>query len=714
MRSPVNKSLFLLGAFALFFLISILFIQGANVLFSSILVTTGTLIIYYAFKIFTKDSIKALFFLVLSVLLISFVPAGYQLATTFLVLGVSTVLLIVNAKDFKKLFISDLFKINDLSFSEKFLWFMLAMVLLVLCMSTSDGVFVFEQHHSFAELSLANSYSRSILNAPNLSYNLIKVKYHFLATQIPLYFSNIFNLPKLETVYFVIPLFFMLITFILTNSFFSKYPIVRVPIFILFFLPLIAWSAFGYENLSIPMLYSTCSYLLAFALMTMGAYFLISKQKSYLILTACLLIVIKVAFFFTLFGGAFLFFLKKKEIKNMFVVCSSLILAFVVLYILFLSGSHSYNVWVVFPSFLFSMAPSILISNNTLDIWRMVVIFIPFALFWAVIYTYFKKGKNDVLLGLSSISLSGILGILLLTEITESNSWHFYIAAFFPTALIFWFTFKNILQNNKDLNKKLAILLLYCFVVITMFFSSSNLILKNLARFSVHESKFLQGIYRKMLPGKNIPMPLYSNDLINAYTWLKDNTEKDSVVFFGKHYELQDVNAKKWEPSTAFIRSALSDRQMYCENFQYKGIGSQKDYPLRFASAVYFYSNFVDNSNKSKALLSLSYKDNFGKEPARPLSEHKELSPIVHYFRFGKEWTWLNMPKQIDFEIKQNLKGLDSLAWSQKPKWLKDFLEAANIDYVVLENYDKPNNFLRTVSQEVYADKSVEILKVNK
>lgn len=688
--------------------------HGLRVLLAASLMIIGAMAIYYALKLVIKDKIESVFVLIALIVFLSFIAKPFQLLAISALIGAVFIILVTKRKQFKNLVFLDIAKFESLTSADKIVWFSLLIAILFLGMTTSEGFFAADQHHPIAELSIANSYSNSILNTPDLSFNGKTVKYHFLGTQIPLLFSNILKLPVLESEYFLIPLFFILISFILINSFFSKYPIIKVPILILFFLPLNSWSIFEYGNLAFPMLYTTCSYPLAFILMILGTYFLINRQKSYLVLTACMLVVVKVAFSLTLFGGALLFFLRKREFKNIFVVSLSFMAAFIVLYSLFLSGSHSYNIWVLFPTFIFSMFPMSLISNANFSMLTLSTIFIPIFLYIAVILTYFKNRDNDVLLGLSAISLSGILGITFLTEIIELNSWQFYLAAYFSTALVFWFVFKSFLSNKKGLSKNIIICLFYCFIIATIFFSPDALIFKNFARYSVHKITFLQDIYMKMRPDKSIPEPLYSKDLIDAYSWLKDNTGKNSVIFFGKHYELQDINAKKWEPSTTFIRSALSARHMYCENFRYKGIGMEKDYPLRFANSVYFYYIFVDNSNKSKALLDLFYKDNFGNEPAKPLSEHKELRRLVHYFRFGKEWSWLNMPKQIDFEIRQDLNKLDSLKGPQKTKWLKEFLEKAMIDYVVLENSDRPRDSLQTVTQEVYKNNSVEILKVKK
>ena len=70
----------------------------------------------------------------------------------------------------------------------------------------------------------------------------------------------------------------------------------------------------------------------------------------------------------------------------------------------------------------------------------------------------------------------------------------------------------------------------------------------------------------------------YAQQLIQAYSWLNKNISSNSVVLFGLHYD----------SSEEFIRSALSEKQMFCEGFKAKGILMENDYVPRKADIIRF------------------------------------------------------------------------------------------------------------------------------
>ena len=74
----------------------------------------------------------------------------------------------------------------------------------------------------------------------------------------------------------------------------------------------------------------------------------------------------------------------------------------------------------------------------------------------------------------------------------------------------------------------------------------------------------------------------FSNDLINGYEWLNKNIDRNSIVLFGKHYELNN---------DSYIRSSISGRQMFSEGTKYKGVCLEKDFSFRLSISRYFFLN---------------------------------------------------------------------------------------------------------------------------
>lgn len=661
-----NKLLFL--ATSGIFLSIAFFTHGLNSILAAILLLLGTGVLYFGIRLLVKNSISSLFALVLLIVFLSFLKGNYQLYLTVVVFLFFGILLFLKREQFKNLANAAYSAFQRIDKKDMYTWILLFLLVLFMGFVNNKGLYAVDPHHSVYELSLGNSFSLSIFNPTDLSYDGKSVRFHFLSTQIPAFFSNIFNVSLLDAAYFITPLFFLSIIFITIHLFFFEYPIVKTPIFILFFLPLLGTltSPNGFINRS---LLAPPSYFLGFILMIIAIYYLINRRYLLLTIVAAVLLLTKAPFFITLFGGIFLLFMRNREFKNAFLVLPVLALIFIVLYKLFLSGAHSHNLWVLVPQALLNfrgMVPVIVLAFSALLV-------------------YIRERTNSVLLTLASVSLAGILGILLTGEVAEANSIQFYSAAYFCLPLLLWYVLNNFLREA-NLRKELISIIV---------FSSAIACLPTM---KIYAKTFAESVLRK---------PIVTVDLINAYSWLKINTSDDSVICFGKHYEASK-KAVEWWPDTSFIRSALSGKQMYCENFKYKGILMEKDYPERLANSIHFYKNFVNSSPKSQKSLSLFFKKDFGEKPGIPLSESKEHFTQILYILSNKvDWYYPNRADQVKYEVKNHLKN-----FSVTRTWVLEFIESAKINYIILENNDRPTKFLNEVAAKVYANEAVTILKI--
>ena len=148
---------------------------------------------------------------------------------------------------------------------------------------------------------------------------------------------------------------------------------------------------------------------------------------------------------------------------------------------------------------------------------------------------------------------------------------------------------------------------------------------------------------------------------------------------------------------------------MFCENYQYKGIGMQSDFSSRFSNTIIFYKKFIRSSVYSKILLSFFENDSFGKEQAVPLSMENDLiSKMIYRFSFHKEWIWSNIQTKTRYEIKESIKNLKHV----KQDWAISFIKTSNIKYIVLENNDQPTELLEQIAYKIYFNKSITIFKV--
>jgi len=79
---------------------------------------------------------------------------------------------------------------------------------------------------------------------------------------------------------------------------------------------------------------------------------------------------------------------------------------------------------------------------------------------------------------------------------------------------------------------------------------------------------------------------------------------------------------------------------------------------------------------------------------------------MLHYLSLGKEWHFINRSKQVKFELKQALK--EDFTENDALKFLKQ----SKITHIVLENCDKPSDFLKKISKEIYNNGEFSVLEI--
>ena len=479
----------------------------------------------------------------------------------------------------------------------------------------------------------------------------------------------------------------------------------------------------------------------------------VSRSRSAAVMV---LLLIKSLYFVTLMGGVFLYLLRKENYVRIFSFFGVIVPVFAICHYLFLSGAGSDALWLVFPHFIYERMPTIFFGDSLeFDRARWTYSWVPLMVLYSALVVYFSKVSNDSLLMLSSVALSGFLGMLLITEPTSLSTRFFYTAAAIPMALTLyhWLREHYLPSPATSLFSLLPVVLYptWAFALtidllnvprpdsfVQLFVITAAIGVFSLRRMNissrpialyavcgiaaitlvseVSSNALLKGASRNLLNGTpardfNSFVNSYSSDLIQGYSWLNDNSLQDNVVLFGNHYELKDGG---------FIRSALSGRQMYCELNKYRGLGMQDDYAFRYASTIYFYRSFVESSETSRTLLdTIGDEEYVFSEPTyfssalSKESEHSLKGKALYYLSAGNNWSWINRPAKLDREIKAYWNDYERMDEGTSTAWAEHFLDSQNISHVVLENSDHPGLFLAGLTDTVFENDNITILRVH-
>jgi hypothetical protein len=533
----------------------------------------------------------------------------------------------------------------------------------LLSIPTQTGTFFTEFTHPIYGLSIGQSYKTLSLSIPDLSYSGKVISYHFFSVRLPLLFSTITNTTLLQSAFLITPLCLWALFLSVINLFKYLAPTKPFPWLTILFLPSFWVGSGGFTPLMSHFTMTTPAHSLAISLFMLCTISFLSNQFGLFLISFCLLTLTKASFSVVVVGALLLFFLRQSSNKlKLLKLIGFTILSFSVLFLLFLKGAHQHNLWLVFPGSL--------LRYLSLNLVMVIQIFTLLGISGRVLY----KSKSTIEQWIGASVFSGVLGILLLFEITEWNHTQFGAAVSILQAILLVLLVNRLKTKWKTFYKGLGTILI-AMGVFFYFETTVNTVKKAM----VNQASYHTGNY-------------VNNDLVSAYTWLGKQPTL-GVVLFSKHYE---GLSKGWFPKQSFIRSALSGKQLFSEHVKYKGVLMQPDYIERYAKNIFFYSTFVLPSELSKKEL-IKFKTS-------PVSD---FEPYLSPYSLGKQWFFNNKFAQL----KVTAPGLIKKEINSNSRLL-EFLNQYNITYVVLEWGDMPGERLKQISETVYQSKTVTILKI--
>jgi hypothetical protein len=739
-------------------------VKGLDGLYSATAIVSSTLTIFYGCRLVFRNTIISIFAIILLIISLSLCPHEVQVPFSVFVVISSLIVIAVKRKAWQDLIASDYQQVQQLRQLD------IAVGCIILCLSLFLGQLSptgFESENILfpvTPIALGHSYSFSLFTAPELSYAGKEVRYTFLFEQVPQYLSNVLGRPVLTVASFDLIFFLAILSFLLLHAFARRHSPTSTPLLIIFFFPVYVSRLTNSDSLYDRTVAFTGSYYAATLLIVCAIAFLIEKRYMLLYAAATVLLLVKGLYFVTLMGGVFLYLIRKQELTRLVLFFGAIIPTFGAMHYLFLSGAGSEAHWMLFPQFIYERMPGIFFGPIEYGrvVQRMMYSWAPLMMLYSAAVLYLSKTSTDNCLALSSVALSGFLGMLLVTEPASLSARFFYLAAAIPMTLTFyhWLHEHYLRSLSTTALSKLPIVLyamwvfalildlfniprhdfVYLFVITHLFVITTAVLgVYGLRRMNINarpivwysvcavavltlanqitENALLAKTSQRLIYGAvtqetDTSVRRYSNHFIEGYSWLNENVSVDSVILFGNHYEVQ---------GTGFIRSALSGRQMYCETIKFRGLGMQDDYPFRYASTIYFYDTFVHPSHISAPLLAGTQDEVFGFgdsvyfSDAMSQEQHHSLKgKALYYLSGGRDWSWINIPGKIDREIKQQWSDYRQMNSNQQQSWGLDFLDSQNVSHLVLENGDRPSPFLQTLAQTVFTNDEITILQIRK
>ena len=293
-----------------------------------------------------------------------------------------------------------------------------SILMFILILITTNSIelggktFVYDSMHPSYEHTLGNSFSRSIINSPDLSFQGKNIQWHFLSTQLSR-LVRLIGFDFFKTVYLITPSILFILIYHLFTSFLKEGSRFYFSAIFLF-LPI------GDESiLSRFILSFSPSYSVGLLLFIISYYYFQHKKYVTYFFYSSLLILTKGSFYPVLIGYIFLKYLfasseNKKPYFYIFLVKVSI---FGFTYIIFYNNAHTYNHW-----YLVGFLYDFLTTNSIIS----PLLFLGVLLF--IFNNYFNK--NSTLLNSDLVVLSGLLGSLLVFESAEENHVQFFIAAY--------------------------------------------------------------------------------------------------------------------------------------------------------------------------------------------------------------------------------------------------------------------------------------------
>jgi hypothetical protein len=692
-KTPINNFYVWswLFAFALFLLFAVSF-HGLYSAFVAIVAGVGLITLVHCFRLGGFGRLPSVQVAFLSFIGMSFVPPLFQQSMVLVLVFSGLVWIYVRRHEVKKIATCDWKLFTALAPHDALVWQTFLVLIPILGVNTEIGFSAFDNFHPIYELSIGRSYESALLGAPDLSHVGREMRFHFLSTRVSLFVSNVGGVDVISATYLVVN-FVALIASLLVLTAVMKNLTLIVPLFFLFLFPLS--GSHGFYLPAVPF-----SYAAAFIISGPIVVYLARRQHVWLGISTIPLVLVKISYFLTFSGGILIFLLIKREWRRLYVYALLFLFIFGIAYFAFLSGAHGHNLWIVFPSYVFD-----LIFQHRV-VFPLITAFYVFAIF----LVFIRNKNDDSLHAAGAITLSGLIGVTVLTEVAEGNSRQFLIAAVLPTSICLWYLLRTISLNISGIRRNL-LWIVVAGVIVFVGVPYGLDFGKHVVRVSLANSEMARSAYLRIRPERGLPPRLIaaSRDFIEVYEWMGDELPVDSVVLFGKHYSLWDAK-RRWWPDDGFFRSAFSGVQFYSENFKYKGVAMEADYSSRLAETIHIYRHYVLSSRKSKELLDQFYTLDFGFETALPLSEQTGILPFLkHRLSGGREWYWNNRKVQVYNETKIELRKLSK---KNELDWLKHFLTEKKITHLVMENGDTPSQMLNKISRLIHQQGQLSVLEI--
>lgn len=486
------------------------------------------------------------------------------------------------------------------------LWLILG-VLIGYGFQTDLGAYFVDPMHPLYELSIGNSYARGILDAPDLSLAGKSMRFHFLSTQ-SVRLIRAMGIAPIAATYFVVPSILAFLGFIVVAAYFSMERVRRYTAFLLFVPVVIVMERSLYFETSFRRFFAVTPSFSMGIILTIAFYVEVVVHRRYLagwILSVAVLLT-KATFFPVIAGALVLrwFFRERRDGDHRVLpLLGAMAVTFGVGYVLFFSGAHSHNHWLVGPSFLYRLA----IEGD-------VVHAVSFLGVLALVAYRIRKG---MITDIDWFAISGILGTLVIAEITEEGSYQFYTGGSPFLLVIAARTLAPRLPRAVAIAVSVAVI------------ASSGYILR--------------GFVGTALAKVDGSEPLVSNAVIDAYDFL-DGEQTDGVVYFPPVYELETAySGSRYSPDTGFLRSALADRPFYRENFKYKGIAMQPEFIDRFGTSLFWYERLFEKTPDTAERFDMLLESTGSYERGEPFSPDGPLHRrMVYYAGLGTEWSWFN------------------------------------------------------------------------
>ena len=525
---------------------------------------------------------------------------------------------------------NNIYKINLKALKSSFLLHpnnSVLMLILILITTNSielnDKTFVHDSMHPSYEHTLGNSFSRSIISSPDLSFHGKNIQWHFLSTQLSR-LVRLIGFDFFKSVYLITPSFLFILIYYLFTYFLREESKFYLSAIFLFF-------PIGNESiLSRFILSFSPSYSVGILLLIISYHYFKHKKYITYFFYSSLLILTKGSFYPVLMGYIFLKYLfasneNKKPYFYIFLIKMSI---FSFTYITFYNKAHSHNHWYLM-GFLYEFLTTNNIINTLLFLGAVLFIFINFF------------NKKSTLLNSDLVVLSGLLGSLLVFESAEENHVQFFIATY-PFIIL------SLLKRDVFKNKFIL------FIWFLLFFNNNQPFKTSM--FNLIQKLNDTGITEIYLKSKNRGFCI-KNETKELYSKLNELTNKNnSLIWFPTFYE---KDSDFYWPKDGFLRSAIADRQLYIENMKYKSIIMEPNFSRRVANSFFWYKKFVQPSdgNRKKYNRTIYLIENYNSKINSSISKNNSTrQKILYLLGFKKQLSWSNIREIRLEELNVHLK----------------------------------------------------------